>query len=434
MSSNEDFLTAKARKRAALDRLLAIAPALEAAGVEPMSDDEINVEIEAARAERRGSAAPNSGVDVIMGTGGSRSRRVVRERARGGLTPGMALTVGIIAALLVGLSVIWHRAPPGSSADPQPSPPSRPDAAQSADPDPASDQSAEASDDRDAATPPQISQPPASARVAASKPWLTRLSESRDYYSFVRAALPPALKGDSGAQFAISEALTTCEGVTSLYAGETSPEALWSRFPRLSTATLDVLQEEYARCNGFISSNAFAELPAQQHGYGSGYWLNRAVAAGNTVAAARKAYEQIAIHSHRAGITGLERTAILAEATGLLERAAAEPGDADAYWYMGLALLAVDDDPAARDRGAALILLACDTGYDCGPRNSRNLVMRCNRFGDPECPPDAPVPYYLARDAGEPAHARAFAMAESMRRELEAGTTPVIDVSIAAPK
>jgi hypothetical protein len=48
-----DFLTAKARKRAAMDRLLSIAPALEAAGVEPMSDEEVNAEIKAARAERR---------------------------------------------------------------------------------------------------------------------------------------------------------------------------------------------------------------------------------------------------------------------------------------------------------------------------------------------------------------------------------------------
>lgn len=48
-----DFLTAKSRKRSALDRLLAIAPALEAAGIEPMSEDEIDAEIKAARAERR---------------------------------------------------------------------------------------------------------------------------------------------------------------------------------------------------------------------------------------------------------------------------------------------------------------------------------------------------------------------------------------------
>ena len=48
-----DFLTAKARKRGAMDRLLSIEPALEAAGVEPMSDEEINAEIKTARAERR---------------------------------------------------------------------------------------------------------------------------------------------------------------------------------------------------------------------------------------------------------------------------------------------------------------------------------------------------------------------------------------------
>lgn len=48
-----DFLAAKAKKRTALDRLLAIAPALEAAGIEPMSEEEIAAEIKAARAERR---------------------------------------------------------------------------------------------------------------------------------------------------------------------------------------------------------------------------------------------------------------------------------------------------------------------------------------------------------------------------------------------
>ncbi len=48
-----EFLSAKSKKNAALDRLLAIAPALEAAGQVPMSEDEIAAEIAAARAERR---------------------------------------------------------------------------------------------------------------------------------------------------------------------------------------------------------------------------------------------------------------------------------------------------------------------------------------------------------------------------------------------
>lgn len=59
-----EFLAAKASKRSALERLLAIAPALEAAGVEPMSEDEIATEVEAARAERRARAQAAKGTDA----------------------------------------------------------------------------------------------------------------------------------------------------------------------------------------------------------------------------------------------------------------------------------------------------------------------------------------------------------------------------------
>jgi hypothetical protein len=48
-----DFLSAKSRRLAALDRLLAIAPAMEAAGIPEMSMGEIDEEVKAVRAERR---------------------------------------------------------------------------------------------------------------------------------------------------------------------------------------------------------------------------------------------------------------------------------------------------------------------------------------------------------------------------------------------
>jgi hypothetical protein len=48
-----DFLSAKSRRLAALDRLLAVAPAPQVAGVPEMSMDEINEEVAAVRAERR---------------------------------------------------------------------------------------------------------------------------------------------------------------------------------------------------------------------------------------------------------------------------------------------------------------------------------------------------------------------------------------------
>jgi hypothetical protein len=48
-----EFLATKARRRAALDRLLEIAPLLQAAGVAPMTEDEIQAEVDAVRAGRR---------------------------------------------------------------------------------------------------------------------------------------------------------------------------------------------------------------------------------------------------------------------------------------------------------------------------------------------------------------------------------------------
>ena len=48
-----EFLAVKSKKRAAFDRLLAIAPALETAGAAPMSEDEIAAEVKAARADKR---------------------------------------------------------------------------------------------------------------------------------------------------------------------------------------------------------------------------------------------------------------------------------------------------------------------------------------------------------------------------------------------
>ena len=47
-----DFLAARANRRTAFDRLLAIAPALEAAGVGVSGEDEVDGEIRAARAAR----------------------------------------------------------------------------------------------------------------------------------------------------------------------------------------------------------------------------------------------------------------------------------------------------------------------------------------------------------------------------------------------
>ena len=57
-----EFLAATSKKRAAIDRLLAIVPSLEAAGVAPISEDEIAAEVKAGVERRaREAAAASSG-------------------------------------------------------------------------------------------------------------------------------------------------------------------------------------------------------------------------------------------------------------------------------------------------------------------------------------------------------------------------------------
>jgi hypothetical protein len=48
-----DFLTAKAGRLAAMDRLLAVAPALEAAGAPPITEDDVQAEVDVVRDKRR---------------------------------------------------------------------------------------------------------------------------------------------------------------------------------------------------------------------------------------------------------------------------------------------------------------------------------------------------------------------------------------------
>ena len=48
-----EFVSARALRRSRIDHLLAVAPALDAAGIQPMTEDEISAEIKAARVARR---------------------------------------------------------------------------------------------------------------------------------------------------------------------------------------------------------------------------------------------------------------------------------------------------------------------------------------------------------------------------------------------
>ena len=56
-----EFLSAKTRRLEALDRLLAVAPALDAAGAAPLNEVEIQAEVDAVRAQRHSRQAGDAG-------------------------------------------------------------------------------------------------------------------------------------------------------------------------------------------------------------------------------------------------------------------------------------------------------------------------------------------------------------------------------------
>lgn len=58
-----EFLSAKTRRQAALDRLLAVVPALESAGAPPMTEDEVTGEVEAVRATLRARQTQGGGAN-----------------------------------------------------------------------------------------------------------------------------------------------------------------------------------------------------------------------------------------------------------------------------------------------------------------------------------------------------------------------------------
>ena len=58
-----EFLSAKTRRQAAMDRLLAVVPALEAVGAPPMTEEDISAEVTTVRTARRARQTRDSGAD-----------------------------------------------------------------------------------------------------------------------------------------------------------------------------------------------------------------------------------------------------------------------------------------------------------------------------------------------------------------------------------
>lgn len=252
----------------------------------------------------------------------------------------------------------------------------------------------------------------ASARMNPRE-WGESFHRAKDRFAFVSSAAAAAYAGDARAQYWIWEALRGCWPLLKSYelSGKGDARAgLQLQLERLSSAPPELqLQEretaKFRQCEGFLDSDPFASLPHREKGYPESYWLERSIAEGDVLAgleAARQA--NTAIEKMTA-----QRTAPPAEYRDDIrqyETQALASRDPEALMQLGFMVMSAGGpDAETAEAAMALILLACDKGYDC---STSNPVWGACMAGQQNCTAQGSFIDGLRNSAG-PEYGRIFA-------------------------
>jgi hypothetical protein len=246
--------------------------------------------------------------------------------------------------------------------------------------------------------------------------WATRYYTTDDYFDFVSRAAPAALAGDDRAALYTSWALTKCLAPMGNYQASADPEADFNAKltggPHLPKWAIEKRRREFHRCVGFAKGDAFSHLPIRPQGSAlPSYWMNQAYNDRDPLAVAYHADDELA-----RGPAGDEAAAVQLD----LEEAVAS-GDAPAIFHVGemflFAGIRYRANPAV---GAALIVAACDLGYDCSVNNpALDFYLICASTGG--CRPGFTYLDGLRQILGENRYAEARSRARQFEEALAAG-------------
>ncbi len=220
-----------------------------------------------------------------------------------------------------------------------------------------------------------------------------RFRASRDYAEFIRRIEPAARAGDVEAEFLVAEALKYCdENVKRFFrtrkGAERSLDDAQLKWAHMPAGYQHEIVDVYDRCQAFLADPEMSGTATPWRP-----WLDKAAAAGYAPAQAEKAdgLRVAASLGDGADPAGQEQ----ARALALL---AVKSGDPDAVVKMANWVSGKDRSPEEYgDLVSAWQLLACQRGYDCGPR-SEWLRSMCN--WDPQCADGQSVEEYLQRQLG----------------------------------
>jgi hypothetical protein len=213
--------------------------------------------------------------------------------------------------------------------------------------------------------------------------------KAKDYRELVNLLLPQAKAGSAVAQYEVASALHYCEEnwharVFSRATGAVrTPDELHQLYAKLPANTQSLLNDADQRCQSFLSDLGLLNT--------SNDWLDQAVEAGYPPATFMKADLLMKSHLLDGDVAEIEKAR---------EQAIIASTSADPDVLFGMADF-VDSAGKSREQAGQLIsawwLLACKSGYDCGP-NSDAIKGTCTV--DPQCANNASFVENLERTNG----------------------------------
>jgi hypothetical protein len=182
---------------------------------------------------------------------------------------------------------------------------------------------------------------------------------------------------------------------------------------------LDRAQADFRSCAGFIHGDAFAGLPERVGGYDSSrFWLDLAYQDNDPIAQAEHAGSESVT---MLGTSNNIDTARVQSMQTDINNAAAT-GDPEALARIGLLLLdsRVGADPL---EGFAVIMAACDLGYDC-TANNEHLFAAC--VPARTCEAGEVYSDVVRKTVGENSYAQVFGIAQQLEAALSRGDTSAV--------
>jgi len=259
--------------------------------------------------------------------------------------------------------------------------------------------------------------------------WKKEFQTSTDYFPLIAKAAKAGLEGDGRAAYYVSIKELDCLLLANQFGSAANPEeqfneAMDSLKGQLPPEIIKKKREQLHACAGFYKvgdvkgNDVFAELPKREGGYRSNrYWMDLAYQNGDPLA--KIAHAGLSIGSPLA-----PNPAALPAAQEDINQAIAS-GDPEAIYRAGIII----SDGRYREtfQGYALMLAACDLGYECTAQNSTESNFpfgECAATGT--CPAGSTVSDWVAANLGAEDYAKAYARAQQIKDALTQGDTSAL--------